>query len=120
MKVVLSRFAYVRRDGDTAVVESPEAFCRIVFLCSEIWNWFPAAGGIHELEAYGDSRYLVRDSFTVADILAIHVILWAKSARLALGSDNLEPYPQTLTARDAFKRARQVAAAPEPASPGRN
>jgi len=64
----------------------------------------------------GHRPYLVGDSFTVADILAGHTLLWAKSARLPLDSDNLEKYLEELTARDAFRRARQVAAAPESVS----
>jgi SagB-type dehydrogenase family enzyme len=35
--VVLSRFAYVRRDGDAVVLESPEALCRIELTCAETW-----------------------------------------------------------------------------------
>jgi SagB-type dehydrogenase family enzyme len=36
--VVLSRFAYVRRDGGAAVLESPEAFCHIEINCAETWH----------------------------------------------------------------------------------
>jgi SagB-type dehydrogenase family enzyme len=37
--VTLSRFAYVRRDGPVAVLESPEALCRIVLAHSQTWQW---------------------------------------------------------------------------------
>jgi len=60
-----------------------------------------------------DRPYLVGGSFTVADILAGHVLLWAKSARLEL-ADVLANYLTSLTMRDAFGRARdraQVSAA---------
>jgi glutathione S-transferase len=53
--------------------------------------------------------YLVGGSFTVADILAGHTLLWAKSTRLELGSDSLVSYLNTLTLRDALARARDKA-----------
>ena len=53
--------------------------------------------------------YLAAGSFTVADILAGHTLLWAKSARLPLGSDLLETYLEKLLAREAAVRARAVA-----------
>lgn len=53
--------------------------------------------------------YLTGSSFTVADILAAHILLWAKSARLSLGSDTLETYLAKLLAREAAIRARAVA-----------
>jgi hypothetical protein len=46
---------------------------------------------------------------TVADILAGHILLWAKSARLELGSDSLTRYLNALTTRVAFARAREKA-----------
>ena len=57
----------------------------------------------------GDRAYLVGASFTVADILTGHTLLWAKSARLELGSDSLVSYLNALTLRDAFARAREKA-----------
>ena len=59
-----------------------------------------------------DRPYLVSTSFTVADILAGHILLWARSARLSLGSDALESYLEDLLARDALMRARAVAKEP--------
>lgn len=59
----------------------------------------------------GNRSYLVGDAFTVADILAGHTLLWAKSARLALGSDALPNYLEALSIRDAFVRAREKAQA---------
>ena len=55
----------------------------------------------------GDREYLVGDCLTVADIVAGHTLAWAKSARLALGSDQLERYLERLLARDAVTRARE-------------
>lgn len=52
---------------------------------------------------------LVPPSFSVADILAGHTLLWAKSARLPLGSEALERYLDGLLARDAAVRARAIA-----------
>lgn len=56
--------------------------------------------------------YLAGLSFTVADILGGHILLWAKSARLPLGSDTLETYLDKLMARDAAIRARTIAKEP--------
>ena len=47
----------------------------------------------------------------VADILAGHTLSWAKSARLVLGSDQLERYLDSLLARDPAVRARERAQA---------
>jgi len=55
----------------------------------------------------GNRPYLVGGSFTVADILAAHTLLWAKSTRLELGSDSLVSYLDGLVVRDAFERARE-------------
>ena len=60
----------------------------------------------------GDHPYLVGSSLTVADILAGHTLLWAKSARLALGNDLLESYLDRLLSREGLKRAREVAKEP--------
>lgn len=60
----------------------------------------------------GHRPYLIGDSFTVADILAGHTLLWAKSARLALGNNALEVYLQNLLARDAVIRARGIVKGP--------
>lgn len=62
--------------------------------------------------ALGDRPYLLPGAFTVADILAGHTLLWAQSARLPLGSGNLDTYLAALMKRGAFARAR-VASGPE-------
>lgn len=53
--------------------------------------------------------FLVGPSLTVPDILAGHILLWAKSARLAFDGTVLETYLEGLLARDAAIRARAVA-----------
>jgi glutathione S-transferase len=55
-----------------------------------------------------DYPYLVGDTFTVADILAGHTLLWAKSARLSLNSESLETYLERLSLRGAAIRARAL------------
>jgi len=57
----LSRFAYVRRDGDAAVLESPEALCRIKFDCPETWQWVGSLivpSSLGQLAASGQHRLL--------------------------------------------------------------
>lgn len=51
--------------------------------------------------------YLAGHSFTVADILAGHIVLWATSARFVVGAA-LQLYGDRLLARDAAIRARSV------------
>ena len=58
--------------------------------------------------ALEDDLYLVGNSLTVADILAGHTLLWAKSARLELGSA-LATYVNALKGRNTFVRAREKA-----------
>lgn len=60
----------------------------------------------------GHRPFLVGDTLAVADILAGHTLMWAKSARLALGGDALDVYLQKLLARDAVIRARAVLKGP--------
>ena len=55
----------------------------------------------------GDRSYLVADRFTVADVLAAHTLLWARSARLAF-SDSLGRYLDGLLSRPAAIRARNI------------
>ena len=59
--------------------------------------------------ALEDHPYLAAGSFTVADILAGHTLLWAKSARLPLSSNPLETYLEKLLTREAVIRARALA-----------
>lgn len=56
----------------------------------------------------GNCLYLVGGSLTVADILAGHILLWAKSTRLEL-PDSLAGYLNSLTMRHAYERARRRA-----------
>jgi glutathione S-transferase len=79
-----------------------------------IWE-FGVAVNIMAL-GLGDRPRLVGSSFTVADILAGHILLWAKSARLEL-LDTLASYLNSLTIRDAFARGRERAQV-SPAYPG--
>ena len=62
----------------------------------------------------GGRRFLAWNRLTVADIIAGHTLLWAKSARQEIGSEALARYVDNLTARDAFMRARARAQVPSP------
>lgn len=70
------------------------------------------AGGL------GGRPYLVSDFFSVADILASHTLLWAKSARLRI-ADTLERYLDTLLSRPSAVKARtQFNSTAQPEGPG--
>lgn len=56
--------------------------------------------------------YLAGETFSVADIIAGHALLWAKSARISVQSDPLESYLGTVTQRVAFSRAQARATPP--------
>jgi glutathione S-transferase len=62
--------------------------------------------------------YLAGASFSVADILGGHVLLWARSARLDVRSPALERYLHNLESREPLRRAqartKQPASAAEP------
>ena len=54
--------------------------------------------------AVASRDYLVGDGFTVADIMAVHTLNWARVAQIPLGHDALEAYRKRHVARPAFKR----------------
>jgi glutathione S-transferase len=62
--------------------------------------------------ALGGQQYLAGGAFSVADILAGHTLLWARSARVPLGSDFPDAYLDRLAAREAVTRARAAANKP--------
>jgi glutathione S-transferase len=85
------RFALPKERRVPAVIESAK------------WEFNVA---VRILEAgLNQRRFLVGDTFTVADILAGHTLSWAKSARFELARD-LDRYLGSLLARDAAKRGR--------------
>ena len=64
------------------------------------WEFTEAA---RMLEArVAECEYLAGGSFSVADILAGHVLLWAKSAAVEVHSDALDVYLERLIARPAY------------------
>ena len=52
------------------------------------------------------NRPYLASAFSVADILAGHTLLWARSARVSVQSDALDSYLHRLEAREALKRAQ--------------
>ncbi len=55
-------------------------------------------------ESLGDKPFLNGEVFTVTDILATHLALWAKSARVVAKSDALTAYIERMTARPAAQK----------------
>jgi glutathione S-transferase len=68
------------------------------------WEWDRGAKVL--ARALAGQPYLAGHAFSVADILAGHTLLWAKSARLDLPRGPLEGYLQTLERRSALTRAQ--------------
>lgn len=69
-----------------------------------IWEFCVAADVL--AARLGTRYYLCGDSFTVADILAGHTLLWARSARISWTSPQLGMYLERLLQRPALMRAR--------------
>jgi glutathione S-transferase len=61
------------------------------------------------LAAEVSQRDYLAGAFSVADILAGHTLLWARSARLNIESDALDNYLRRLESREALKRAQSRA-----------
>jgi glutathione S-transferase len=54
----------------------------------------------------GGRDYLVGDRFTVADILAVHTLAWARAFQIPLGHAALDAYADRLLARPALVRGK--------------
>ena len=53
-----------------------------------------------------DRDYIIGDRFTAADILLVHILAWADSARVPVEAPALNVYAERLRARPALPRAR--------------
>ena len=69
------------------------------------WEFAVAASLVDD--ALAGRAYICGDAFTGADILLVHTLMWARSAKVAFASARLAAYVERLTARPAFTRARQ-------------
>jgi glutathione S-transferase len=69
------------------------------------WEFAIAAGLVDE--ALKDRAYICGDAFTGADILLVHTLVWARSAKVALDSTRLAAYVARLLTRPALARARR-------------
>jgi glutathione S-transferase len=83
----------------------------------DIAAWEYGVGAKILSEALEETSYLVGDKFSVADIVAGHVLLWARSARLEILSGTLQDYLTRLEAREGLRRAQQLASAAVNRSP---
>jgi len=71
-----------------------------------VWEFAHAAA----LLAAGlkDRNFILKQILTGADILAVHTLAWARSARVPLGDPTLEAYLDRLGSEPALLRAREV------------
>ena len=58
-------------------------------------------------DALGERAFICGDAFTGADILLVHTLAWARSAKIPLESARLTAYMDLLLTRPALTRARQ-------------
>ncbi len=54
-------------------------------------------------------EFVMGDKITVPDILAVHCLNWAHSAKFPVENDDVKAYAKRLRARDAFKAVRALA-----------
>ena len=57
------------------------------------------------LEERFQGGFLMGDTFTIADILAVHCLNWAANAKFPAASEELKAYTKRCRDRDAYKRA---------------
>lgn len=62
------------------------------------------AHSIDRLASRFQGPFLQGDTVTIADIVLVHCLNWAKSAGFPVESDTLKTYAREMRARDAFKR----------------
>ena len=75
----------------------------------DIAAWEYGVGAKVLAGALAGRSFLAADAFSVADILAGHVLMWARSARLDVHSPVLEAYVPRLESRPALQRAQERA-----------
>jgi glutathione S-transferase len=76
------------------------------------WEFYQA---LRVLDAHlAEREFMVADRFTVADIFATHVLVWALSARMELKSAALDAYVARMETRPALARARERERADNP------
>ncbi|MCI2400174.1 glutathione S-transferase family protein [Aliiroseovarius subalbicans] len=56
----------------------------------------------------GEGEFLMGDTMTVADIVAVHCGNWAVGAKFPVENDEFAAYCSNIRAREAFKRARKA------------
>jgi glutathione S-transferase len=69
------------------------------------WEFAVAADLVDK--AVGGRKFICGDAFTGADILLVHTLAWARSAKIILESPRLPAYMENLQTRPALARARR-------------
>jgi len=67
------------------------------------WEFVRAAGVL--AQGLGDRQFVVGNSFSIADLLLVHTLTWAKSRSIDLGIASLNDYVERISARPALARA---------------
>ncbi|BFT31241.1 glutathione S-transferase family protein [Alteromonas sp. D210916BOD_24] len=63
----------------------------------------------------GEKEFVCGELFTMADVIAGHILAWAKGSKLDIPFDNINAYAKRILGRDAYERAwrNEVAHLPE-------
>lgn len=56
-------------------------------------------------ERLGDGPFLMGDTFTIADIIAVHCLNWAFAAKFPAANDRVKAYSKAARSREAYRRA---------------
>jgi glutathione S-transferase len=56
-----------------------------------------------------EGPFLMGDTMSIADILCVHCLNWAHTAKFEVESDKLLEYAKSLRSRDAFRRVAELA-----------
>ena len=57
-----------------------------------------------------EGPFLMGETMTIADILAVHCLNWAAIAGFPVTNDRLRAYAKELSGRPAYRRARELSA----------
>lgn len=53
----------------------------------------------------GGNEFVCGNMFTMADVIAGHILAWAKGSKLAIDFQNISDYAQRVLSREAYERA---------------
>ena len=94
--------------GRSVVDLLPETTERICAAASKVVGMKEATGNVLRCQELvrrmGDRPYVTGDSFTVADVVLAHCLIWARAAKFEITEPALHAYAGRIAERPAFRR----------------